>query len=117
MVTNKVANDNMRQKYIDLIKQNLIDIGEQVLVTNSNEIAFPCVNENGEEEFLKITFVIPAGSRDGTAYDGYNEAQSYEMKLQEKKEKEEKKKKEKEEKKKRDEKIREQKRLMKENRQ
>ena len=117
MITKKVANDNMRQKYIDLIKKNLIDNGEEVLVTNSNEIALPCVNENGDDEFLKITFIIPSGSRDGDAYDGYNEAKSYEIKIQEKKEKEEKKKKEKEEKKKRDEKMREQKRLMKENRQ
>ena len=51
-----------------------------MLTTNSNEFALPCVDEEGNDEFLVLTFKVPTGSRDG-------EAESYAMKATEKAEK------------------------------
>ena len=58
-----------------------------MLRTNSNEFALPCVDEEGNEEFIVLTFKVPTGSRDGEAYDGYGEAEAFEMKATEKAEK------------------------------
>ena len=55
--------------------------------TKSGEIAFPFVNEAGDDEWMKITFSVPAGSRDGEPFDGYGEAESYAMSIASKKEK------------------------------
>lgn len=88
MATNKKAlNEAIRKHYMGLIKDYLESLGEEVLVTNSNEYAVPCVDSEGNDEFLVLGFKVPTGSRDGEAYDGYGEAESYAMKVAEKAEK------------------------------
>ena len=65
----------------------------------SNEIAIPTLDEDGNDEWVVITFKVPTGSRDdGEAYDGYGMAQQYADKVQADKEKAEKTKAEKEKK-------------------
>lgn len=71
---------------------------DEVLQVKSNEVAIPVVGCEGNEDFVVITVKVPTGANKGTEpYDGYEMAEDYQMKLDEK----ERKAKEKEEKKKR----------------
>ena len=83
----KNLHDALRAKYIERVSEFLADAGEEVLVTGSNEIALPCVDSEGNDEFVVITFKVPTGSRDGDAYDGYSMAEDFKMKSAEKAEK------------------------------
>lgn len=84
---NKATNDALRLDWVEMISKVLADKGEDVLRVKSNEIAIPVVDKDGEDNWVVITVKVPAGSRDGDAYDGYGEAESYEMKVKEKAEK------------------------------
>ena len=78
----KKANDALRAQYIaKLIESFKVD--EDVLRVDSNKIAFPVVDCEGEDNWVVITVTIPTGTRDGDAYDGYSEAESYQMKVAE----------------------------------
>ena len=83
----KSLHDALRAKYIERVSKSLADAGEEVLVTGSNEIALPCVDSEGNDEFIVLTFKVPTGSRDGDAYDGYSMAEDFKMKSAEKAEK------------------------------
>ena len=98
------AKDILRNHYMKEIRTLLESMNEEILVTGSNEFAIPCVDNEGNDQFLVLTFKIPKGSRDGEAYDGYSVAEEYAMKQKKKaeKEKEKKAKAEKEKKKKGD---------------
>ena len=80
----KSLDDALRAKYINSVKTHLEANGEEVLVTGSNEIALPCVDTEGNDKFIVLTFKVPTGSRDGDAYDGYSMAEEYKMKQDEK---------------------------------
>ena len=76
--TKKQLHEGIRARFIALFKDYLESQGEEVLRTKSNEIAIPTLDEDGNEEFIVITFKVPTGSRDdGEAYDGYGVAQQY----------------------------------------
>ena len=98
-VSRKVEREMLRNKYLERIDTFFAEtFDEEVLRVKSNEIAIPVVGCEGNEDFIVITVKVPIGANKGTEpYDGYSEAESYEMKLKEKelkaKEKEEKKKK------------------------
>ena len=83
----KQLHDALRVRYMTAVKTFLEAQGDEVLRTNSNEFALPCVDEEGNEEFIVLTFKVPTGSRDGEPYDGYGEAEAFEMKATEKAEK------------------------------
>ena len=83
----KSLHNALRAKYIERVSKFLADAGEEVLVTGSNEIALPCVDSEGNDEFIVITFKVPTGSRDGDAYDGYSMAEDFKIKSAEKAEK------------------------------
>ena len=72
--------DNLRNRYMTAVREFLTQAGEEVLETNSNEFAIPCVDEKGNDEFIVVSFKIPVGSRDGDPYDGYSMAEDYAMK-------------------------------------
>ena len=84
---NKATNEALRAQYIDIITNLLSGSGEEVLRVKSNEIAIPVVDRDGEDNYVVITIKVPTGSRDGDPYDGYGEAQSYEMNCKAKAEK------------------------------
>lgn len=89
MATSKKAlHEILRNKFMADVTEFLTAKGEEVLVTNSNEIAIPCVDAEGNDEFIVLTFKVPTGSRDGDPYDGYGEAESYALHLKQKAEKE-----------------------------
>jgi hypothetical protein len=76
--TKKQLHEALRNKFLTHFTEMLTNEGEEVLRTKSNEIAIPTLDENGNEEFVVITFKVPTGSRDdGEAYDGYGVAQQY----------------------------------------
>lgn len=83
----KTLRDTLRNHYIEMVSKFLAENGEEILVTGSNEIALPCVDANGEDEFLVLTFKIPTGSRDGDPYDGYAMAEDFKLKCEAKAEK------------------------------
>lgn len=107
--TKTQLHEGIRSKYMEAVAKLLTEQGEEVLRTNSNEIAIPTLDEEGNEEFLVLVFKVPTGSRDGDAYDGYSMAEEYAMKVREKAEKAEKDKAKKEAKIARDKAMREQK--------
>ena len=86
-MTNKQAQENLRKKYLEVIKKALIEAGEEVLQTGSNVLTIPCVDDNGDEQFCCFTIKVPSGSRDGDPYDGYGEAESYALACKQKAEK------------------------------
>ena len=86
-LSKKQLHENLRKFYIEKVSDFLTENGEEVLRTNSNEIAIPCVDEENNEEFLVLTFKVPTGSREGDAYDGYSMAQDYEMTVKKRAEK------------------------------
>lgn len=105
----KQLHESLRSSFMNKVIQLFTDSGEEVLRTGSQEIAIPCVDEEGNDEYIVITFKVPTGSRDGEAYDGYSMAEDYAMKERDKAEKAAKAKIEKEKKIARDKAMREQK--------
>ena len=83
-VSRKSLRDALRAKYVEIVKKAIGDLGEEILTTGTNEFCFPCVDEEGNDEFVVVTVKVPTGSRDGDAYDGYGLAQEFEMKEKEK---------------------------------
>lgn len=87
----KQLHEGIRNKFMKAVTDWLVEQGEEVLRTKSNEIAIPTLDEDGNDEWCVITFKVPTGSRDdGEAYDGYGMADEYTAKEAEKAEKAEK---------------------------
>lgn len=86
-VSRKVEREMLRERYLGSVI-SYFSVDEEVLRVKSNEIAIPVVGCEGNEDFIVITVKVPTGANKGTEpYDGYSEAESYEMKLKEKEEK------------------------------
>ena len=81
----KSTRDALRVSYMNRIRDFLVNAGEEVLQTGTNEFALPCVDSEGNDEFIVVTVKVPTGSRDGDAYDGYSMAEDFSMKMAEKK--------------------------------
>lgn len=87
-ISRKKERELIRALFLDRVATFLSDNGEEVLRVKSNEIAVPVVGCEDNEDFLVITFKVPTGANKGTEpYDGYSEAESYELKLKQKEEK------------------------------
>lgn len=86
-ISKATLNNAIREKYIKAVSDFLTTAGEEVLVTGSNEIALPCVDTEGNEKFIVLTFKVPTGERGGEPYNGYNEASDYAAHVAEKAEK------------------------------
>ncbi len=95
---------------MEIVGEILKEKDEEVLRTGSNEIAVPCLDEEGNEKFVVLTIKVPTGSRDGDAYDGYAMAEEFEIKQRLKAEKAKETAEKKAKKIERDKKLREQKR-------
>lgn len=88
MATSKKSlHDSLRADFMRRVRDCLAKDGDEILVTGTNEFAVPCVDAEGNEEFLVLTFKIPTGSRDGDPYDGYAVAEDFRMKQAERAEK------------------------------
>lgn len=84
-ISRKAEREMIRNEYLMKVIARFNDDGEQVLQVKSNEIAIPVVGCEGNEDFVVITVKVPTGANKGTEpYDGFSEAESYEMKVKEK---------------------------------
>lgn len=56
--------------------------GEDVQQTATHKFGFPCVDAEGNDEYIVLTISIPTGERgaDGDPYDLYGEAEAYRQK-------------------------------------
>lgn len=79
-MSKKSLHEGLRSKYMLTVSHFLAEQGETVLQTGANEFAIPCVDSEGNEEYLVLTFKVPTGSRDGDPYDGYSMHEDYLMK-------------------------------------
>ena len=64
------------------LMQFYAESGEDVQQTATNKFGFPCVDAEGNDEYIVITVSIPTGERgvDGDPYDLYGEAEMYRQK-------------------------------------
>ena len=84
-ISRKVEREILKEKYLTKVIELFANEKEEVLRVKSNEIAFPVVGSEGNEDFIVITVKIPTGANKGMEpYDGYSMAEEYEMKLKEK---------------------------------
>lgn len=81
--------NQVRDKVMAIIIEALAkEYGEENIPrTSANTIAVPEILSDDNECFAKITISIPTGSRDGTAYDAFEEAKAYEYDVKQKAEK------------------------------
>lgn len=77
----------LREKQYARIVEFLTAEGEEVLKTKGAQLVFPAVDAEGNDQFIRVTVEVPKGSRDGTPYDGYAEAEAYKAEQAEKAEK------------------------------
>lgn len=78
----------LREKYLEVITNALLELDEDVLRVKSNEIAIPVVGCEGNEDFIVVTVKVPTGANKGLEpYDGYEMAKDYERGLEAKAEK------------------------------
>ena len=74
----------VKEVYVDKI-WNLLKEEEELLRVGSNEIAFPIVDSEGNEDFIVLKITIPTGANKGTEpYDGYAMAEDYAIKVKSK---------------------------------
>lgn len=83
----KTKFDGVRSEIMEKVSELLSKMDYDVLRTGSQEICIPIVGEEGEEGYLKMTFVIPKGERGGDPYNGYDERDAYSDKVRQDKEK------------------------------
>lgn len=79
-VSKRSLDEALRARYMQVVEQFLEEQGEEVLRTGSNEIAIPCVNDAGNDEYLVIVFKVPTGERGGEPYNGHAMAEDFAMK-------------------------------------
>lgn len=79
----KKANDALRASYVAKLI-NMLKADEDVLRVDSNKIAIPVIDCEGEDSWVIFTVTVPTGSRDGDIYDGYSESEAYALKMVEK---------------------------------
>lgn len=87
MANSRVLDNELREKVLQTIMEFYAEKGEDVMQTNSNECAFPCVDSEGNDKWIQIVIKVPSGARDEEGYDGYGVAESYKIKVKEKAEK------------------------------
>ena len=86
-VSRKVEREILKEEYLKKIIE-MLSADEEVLRVKSNEIAFPVVGCEGNEDFIVVTVKVPTGADKGmTPYDGYAMRDEYNMKLKDKEEK------------------------------
>lgn len=92
MAMNRTAIEKeIRDRFLSLINELLVNAGEELLAVSANEYAIPCVDAEGNESCAVIKVSVPRGTRNGEggydAYDPYEAAESYKLDVAEKAEK------------------------------
>ena len=82
-VSRKMLREQVKSQYMEKLVA-LLSEQEDVGITGSNEFNFPVVDAEGNEDFVVVKLIIPTGSRDGEAYDGYGARNDYDLHLKDK---------------------------------
>lgn len=83
-ISRKTEREKLRENYLNSLI-TYFSKEEEVLKVKSNEIAIPVVGCEGNEDFIVITVKVPTGANKGTEpYDGYELAEEYKIKTEEK---------------------------------
>lgn len=86
-VTKTAVRNELRAKYFEKI-QNFMKESEDVLQVATNKFVFPTVDGQSEDQWIMVTVSVPLGAERGAEpYDGYGEAEAFQMKQAEKAEK------------------------------
>lgn len=86
-VTKTAVRNELRAKYFEKI-QNFMKESEDVLQVATNKFVFPTVDSQGEDQWIMVTVSVPLGAERGAEpYDGYGEAEAFQIKQTEKAEK------------------------------
>lgn len=86
-VTKTAVRNELRAKYFEKI-QNFMKESEDVLQVATNKFVFPTVDGQNEDQWVMVTVSVPLGAERGAEpYDGYGEAEAFQMKQAEKAEK------------------------------
>lgn len=84
-ISRRKERELLRLEYLDKLMKFLENEGEDVLRVKSNEIAFPVVGCEDNEDFIVVTVKVPTGANKGQEpYDGYAMAEDYEHHLKQK---------------------------------
>lgn len=87
MANNRALDNQLREKVLAEVMEFFRKNEEDILQTNSNECAFPCLDSEGNEKWIQIVVKVPTGGREEEGFDGYGVAESYQLKIKEKEEK------------------------------
>ena len=73
----------VREEFMENVREFFKERGEEVLQVKSGTLCIPWARDD-DEGYINISFVIPKGERDKEnktyiPYDGYSEAENYEM--------------------------------------
>lgn len=79
MANVKAMRDAVKAQILSQLMSKFEADGQDVGISGSAELNFPIVLEDGSEDFVVVKVVIPTGSRDGEAYDGYAMREEYEL--------------------------------------
>lgn len=78
----KALREELKLEYVETLTEFLSERGEEVLRVGSNEISFPVIDSEGNEDFIVLVVKIPTGANKGTEpYDAYSMAEDYQIKL------------------------------------
>ena len=62
-ISKKQKHEEIRSRYMKSVMEFLTNKGEEVLITGSQEIAIPCLDCEGDDEYIVITFKYNPSSR------------------------------------------------------
>lgn len=86
-VTKTAVRNELRAKYFEKVL-NFMKESEDVLQVATNKFVFPTVDTQSEDQWIMVTVSVPLGAERGAEpYDGYGEAEAFQMKQAEKAEK------------------------------
>lgn len=89
--SNTALNNELKQFYLEKIRELFEELDEDVMQVKSNELAFPVVDSEGNEKSIVIVVKVPTGANKGTEpYDPYAMKEEFDLKEKEKKAKAEK---------------------------
>lgn len=89
--SNTALNNELKQFYLEKIRELFEGLDEDVMQVKSNELAFPVVDSEGNEKSIVIVVKVPTGANKGTEpYDPYAMKEEFDLKEKEKKAKAEK---------------------------
>jgi hypothetical protein len=88
MATQKQRDSILREQYTEQLAEMFRNLGEQVLTLKAGTLAFPVLDSEKNERFIKLVVSVPIGDREThSEFDAFEQAEEYQQKLKIKQEK------------------------------